>query len=336
MSDGAITPKPILEMANAFWQSKALTVAVELGLFTKMTGKTVTVQEVSSMLGINSRPAQMLTTACTALGLLEKENKNLFKNTPLSETFLVFGTPTYLGDVVIHFGDFLYKMWGGIKESILSDAPPSSGTAKKEIENDPELAREFTIVMNSLAIPPAKAIAKMVDFASYYNMLDLGGGSGVFSITIAKECPHLKATIFDVPVVCDVAAEYVRKEKMEDRIRIVEGDFLKDELPNSHDIVLISQVLHGKDSEACKLVLAKVFKVLPKGGKIIINEYLLNDDETGPLFSALFSLNMLVMTEKGIGYSGRTLTNWLEEVGFTEIEKIELPGPPTLITAIRG
>jgi len=324
-----ITPEPIMKIVWGMWSFKTLYTAVDLEVFTKISEGKNTIEKISQDLNIEKRPAEMLLNACVALDLLIKEGKG-YKNTPEANEFLVKGKPTYYGDMMLMSG--LRDSLKNLKKAILTNSPIDAGGLAKRME-DQEQAKVFTKAMHNNAVGPAMVLSKKFDFSNYKKLLDLGGGSGAFSIILAKEYSNLKATVFDLPNVCSVAEEYIKKADAESKVNTVAGNFFKDEFPENHDVVLLSQIIHSWSVEENKTLLKKVYNYLPENGVVIINEFLLNKNKTGPLFPALFALNMLNGSEKGNAYTEKEIKDWLEEIGFKHLETIKLTGPISSIIA---
>jgi len=149
---------------------------------------------------------------------------------------------------------------------------------------------------------------------------------------LTKNYPNLKATVFDLSNVCEVAKEYIKKTNSK-KVDAFVGDFFKNEFPKGADIILLSQIIHSFDSNKNKHLLKKIYNYLPRGGLLIINDFLLNEDKTGPLFSTLFALNMLVNSAEGNSYSETEIKSWIKETGFEYLQTIHLTGPVTSIIA---
>ena len=330
VENNEITPEPIMKIVSGAWLTQTLYVAVDLEIFTKIAEGENTIEKIAHDLNIEKRPAEMLLNACVALDLLVK-NGGEYGNTPIADKFLVKEKPNYYGDMVELFGIRDFNDWMNLKQAILTNSPIKNNLSKRM--EDIEHAKQFTKAMHNNSVGPATVLSKKFDFSNFTSLLDLGGGSGAYPIILTKQYPNLNAIVFDVPNVCSVAEEYIKKERAEAKVSTIAGDFFKDEFPKGHDVVLLSQILHSWGIEENKILLSKVYDYLPKKGAIIINEFLLNDDKTGPLFPALFTLNMLISSEKGNSYTEREIKDWLKDTGFKHLETIKLTGPITSIIA---
>jgi 3-hydroxy-5-methyl-1-naphthoate 3-O-methyltransferase len=321
----SVSPIPLMQLATGFWASKTLAVAHDLDVFTRLSDDGgVTTTELAQNLGIQERPAEMLLTGCAALGLLETRNDRYF-NSPLAEEFLVRGKPYYFGGFVQMLDKRLYAGWGKLLEAVHTNRPttwdPDTQASLFEGE-DPAMLSLFWEAMHSISTFTARALSGAVDFGGYMRLLDVGGGSGAFDIELCRRYPTLRATVFDLPGIVEIAAEKVRQTDVGARIEAVAGDFfVQDALPAGHDAILLSMILHDWSEMKGRELLRHCYDTLPSGGTIMICELLVNDEKSGPAPAALMSLNMLIETE-GRNYTAAEYRAWLSETGFGDIETI--------------
>jgi predicted O-methyltransferase YrrM len=181
--------------------------------------------------------------------------------------------------------------------------------------------------MDAISTLSARELGAHVDLSGATALLDVGGGSGAYDIELARRHPHLRATVFDLPPVCEIAATKVEAAGYEDRIAVAPGDFLADpELPPGHDVVLLSMIMHDWTPEQDLAILRKCYAALPPGGLIVISELLVNDEKTGPPAAALMSLNMLVETF-GRNYTAAEYEEWLRATGFVDVRTVTFEAP---------
>lgn len=321
-----ITREPIMKIIWGMWSFRTLYAAIDLEVFTKIDNGSNTSEKIAIELKTKKRAVERLLNACVSLNLLTKDNET-YNNTPETNQFLVKGKPSYYGDMMImnSKGDSLKNL----EKAILTNSPINIDISKRM--DDKEHAKTFTRAMHNNAVGPAMVLSKKLNLSKSKKLLDLGGGSGAFSIILTKQYQNLSATVFDLPNVCSVAEEYIKEANLQSRVSTFKGDFFKDEFPKDHDSILLSQILHSFGKEENKTLLKKAYDYLPKGGVIIINEFLLNEDKTGPLFPALFALNMLVQSDNGNAYTESEIKDWLKDVGFEHLETIPLTGPVSSI-----
>ena len=167
--------------------------------------------------------------------------------------------------------------------------------------------------------PNTKHWPEAADLSEHQLLLDIGGGSGVHSIGAIHRWTHLKAVIFDLAPVCEVAQEFIKREGLTSSITTQEGDIWDDPFPEA-DIHFYSNVYHACPPEKCRFLTRKCFESLKPGGRIILHELLYNEEITGPSTATELKVVMLLAGEKDHQHSGRSLSEMLAEAGFTDIE----------------
>jgi len=328
MATRELTAIPLMQIISGFWASKTLAAAVELDLFTQLSGRGVDIHQLSQLLEIHPRPAEMLLSGCASLGLLEKRGERYY-NSPLSEEFLVRGKPYYFGGVITLLDRRLYLPWNRLPEAIKTNRAQTWGDQPgifEAMSANPEEQRIFTEGMHSFSVQSGEAVAAAFDFLPYAHLLDVGGGSGAYCIEAARRYPHLRATVFDLPTALEIAREKIAEAAFSDRITTHPGDFFNEALPKGADVVLLSMILHDWTPEKNRVILKRCFDALPSGGAVIVSELMMNDEKTGPASAALMSLNMLIETE-GRNYTWGEYTQWLKDVGFREIQRVPVVSP---------
>lgn len=326
----ALSPLPLLQLATGFWASKTLAAAHELDVFSRLSGtEGTTASGLAGALAIDERPAELLLTGCAALGLLELRDGR-YLNSPLAEEYLVRGKPYYFGGFVQMLDQRLYDGWGRLTEAIRTNRPTTwdPDLQASIFDNaDPAMLESFWEAMHSISSSTARALGEVVDLGTDARLLDVGGGSGAYDIELVRLHPGLRATVFDLPEVCEIAAQKVAAAGVAERVTTVPGDFFADpELPGGHDVVLLSMILHDWAPAQDLQILRKCFAALPSGGRILISELLVDDDKAGPPDAALMGLNMLVETE-GRNYTAAEYEQWLRQVGFVDVETVSFVAP---------
>lgn len=318
----------VLRITTGMWESQTLVAAVEVGLFGFLAANPgADADAVAKGLGIDPRPAEVLLTACAALGLLERDGDG-YGNAAAARRHLVPGAPDDLGDYVAMLRHYVYPGWMRVVDAVRTNSPsrPIRDPDKDlfDAENRPPL---FWRGLHPLSVLTGRALAAALDLTGTTRLLDVGGGSGAVAIELCLANPGLRATVLDLPHVCGIAAEHVRAAGLAERVDVRPGDFFADaELPGGHDAILLSMVLHDWDERQNRELLAKCHAALPTGGAVVISELLVDDDKTGPLDAALMGMNMLVGT-KGRNYSAREYARWLRDAGFDALSPVRFPGP---------
>lgn len=128
-----------------------------------------------------------------------------------------------------------------------------------------------------------------------------------------------------------LTAEYVRKAGVAARVTVRAGDMLRDDFGSSYDIIMLNAICHMFLEEQNLNIFHRARQALAPNGRLVMQDFILNPDKTGPQHAALFSVNMLVGTEAGASYSEVEFTSWMKAAGLTEVHRIKLPGPSDLI-----
>jgi hypothetical protein len=320
-----------------FMAARTLHVALELRLFTHLAAGTQTLAQVAQALGLAERAAGRLLYACTALGLVQTTG-GIFRNTPLTQKYLVEGQPTFIGSYLQMFDALSYHRWEQMGTALRHNGPVDDiSHPYRYLADEAEDAATFSAVQHAGSRSLGYALARRVDFTPFTCLLDLGGGSGAYTVAILHRYPHLRAILFDFLQVGRLAEIVMGQEGLTDRVHIVGGDYEHEALPLGPDVVLWSGNLHASSPESCRRVLTRLHALLPPGGMVLIHDYMLDDTRSGPLIPALLALHLTLVSEHGQVYSGAELRDLLAQTGFKEV-RIEpfLTGHSSLISARRG
>jgi ubiquinone/menaquinone biosynthesis C-methylase UbiE len=285
---------------GAFRDSRVLMTANNFKIFDYLV-KPQTAKTVSRRTNADMRATGILLDALTGIGLLQKNN-NKYRNAKIADHFLVSGRPHYQGDIIRH-ADNLWKNWSGLDE-VMKTGKPSRGARDQEA---------FILGMHNIASLKAKDVIRSIGLSGVRTALDLGGGPGTYSIEMAKK--GVRVTLFDQPGTIAIARKVVEKERVTD-ITFVSGDFLVNDIGKGYDLIFLSQIVHAYSEKDNLRILRKCRKALNMGGRIVIQEFHINEDRTSPAHSALFSVNMLVNTEGGRCYSPPEIKGWLSKIGL--------------------
>jgi cyclopropane fatty-acyl-phospholipid synthase-like methyltransferase len=177
-------------------------------------------------------------------------------------------------------------------------------------------------------------VVKALGTAGIRRILDLGGGSGAYSIAFARTNPEVQCDIVDLPEVVPLTAEYVSQAGVSAQVHIRPGDVLSGEFGSGCDIIMLNAICHMFSAEQNRNIFRRALGSLSAQGRLVVQDFILNPDKTGPLHAALFSLNMLVGTEAGASYSELEYINWMKAAGFRDVCRINLPGPSDLIVGV--
>lgn len=320
-------PDHIDQMIRSYMPSRCLLTALELDIFTAV-GAGANAEQIGSRIHANARAVGMLLNALVALGLLTKRGDD-YKNTPESERFFVQSSKDNHRNGLLHIANIWHR-W-----STLTEAVRRGTCIPIERDNTAEWPQHFIAGMQRIAKDRAPFVVKAVGTAGVRRILDLGGGSGAYSIAFAKASPEVQCEILDLPEVVPLTAEYVNRAAVSAQVSVRAGDMLRDDFGFGYDIIMLNAICHMFSEEQNRKIFRRAHEALGRNGRLVVQDFILNPDKTGPQQAALFSLNMLVATEAGASYSESEYTGWMKAAGFPEVRRIDLPGPSSLIVGLK-
>lgn len=323
----------LINLARSYWESKILFTAINLKVFTVLHKRKRKASDIANVLSLNLSATSKFLDALVSLKLLKKES-NYYKNTVFSNSYLVEDKDTYLGHMVHHCGN-LWKYWSNFEESLKSGSPVVSKLSNKSLSYKHRL-KDYVYAMHDIGSMVAGEIANYIEISHYKNMLDLGGGSGAYSIVFTKNNPQLRATIMELSDVLRHTKKFIQKAKAEKQINTISGNCIEDYFgKEEYDLILISNLIHIYDPLNNKKIINKAFQALIKEGKIVVHNLFLNNDKTSPKEATLFNLNMLIGTVSGRVYTQIEVKNWLKEIGFKDIKSYPTTLKTKIITGIK-
>jgi len=320
-------PDHLDQMIRGYMPSRCILTALELDIFTAV-GDGANAGQIGTRVGANSRAVGMLLNALVALGLLYKGGDD-YKNTPESARYFVQGSKDNQRNGLLHMAN-IWHSW-----STMTDAVRSGTRIPIDRNNTPEWTRNFIVGMQRNAKDRAPLLVKALGTSGVRRVLDLGGGSGAYSIAFAKTSPDIQCEILDIPEVVPLTAEYVNKAGVSAQVSLRTGDMLQDDFGSGHDIIMLNAICHMFSEEQNRDIFRRARQALAPNGRLAVQDFILNPDKTGPPHAALFSLNMLVGTAAGASYSEVEYTQWMKAAGFTVVSQIHLPGPSDLIVGVK-
>lgn len=337
---GAAPPSPeaIMQTGSAFWASKTLLSAIELGLFSELAASgPLEADALRERLGLSPRSARDFFDALVALGMLERE-QGRYRNTPSTEMFLDRAKPSYIGGILEMMNARLFGFWNSLTEGLKTGEPQNEAKAGGDLFEalyaDPERLRGFAKAMSGVSIGAALALAHAFPWESHQTVIDIGCAEGCVPVQLARAHQHLTGGGFDLPPLAPMFDEYVAAAGLGERMRFHPGDFFAEELPRA-DVLVMGHILHDWDLDEKRLLLEKAHRALPEGGALIVYEAIIDDDRRENAFGLLMSLNMLIETRGGFDYTGADCQGWMAQAGFRETYVRHLVGPDSMVVAVK-
>ena len=333
-----VTPDAIMQLGLGFWGSKTLLSAVELGVFSELSGgQALDSDELRQRLGLHGRSARDFFDALVALGMLERENGR-YANTPATELFLDRAKPSYMGGMLEMANARLYGFWGSLTEALRTGDPQNEAKHGEdffgELYSDPDRLAQFAGAMSAISAGAGQAIAAKFPWRDHSTVVDIGCAEGAVPVQIALAHEHITGGGFDLPPLEPIFDSYVGGAGLGDRLTFTAGDFFGDPLPEA-DVLVMGHILHDWDMDEKRTLLRKAHDALPDGGALIVYEAIIDDARSANAFGLLMSLNMLIETPGGFDYTGADCCGWMQEAGFRETRVEHLIGPDSMVVGLK-
>lgn len=319
----------IREIANSFRESRVLLTAVELRIFTLLDKHMIPSEEIAKKTNADTRATDRLMNALCAMGFLKKVHGK-FYNTDMSSKYLVEGKPDFMGN--LYHTNNLWDTWTHLTDSVIKG---SSAIGNKSKSENNDWVESFIGAMHYRGVSQGKILAMMIDLTNVKTLLDIGGGSAAFSMEFVKKNPATKAIILDLPDVIPITKKYVENSGLIDNFGFIEGNYLTTEFKDSYDMIFLSAIIHINSYDQNKLLIKKCTDALNENGKIVISDFIMDEDRTKPYHGALFSLNMLVGTANGDTYTEKEIREWFDSAGLSNIERKSTSFGADLMIAIK-
>jgi precorrin-6B methylase 2 len=261
--------------------------------------------------------------------LLAKQ-QGVFRNTPITARYFAEGSKDNARPGLIHTANIWHR-WSNLTESVRT----GTAVAHQEMaDRDKGWTEPFIAAMHRNASERAPLVVQAVG-AVGERMLDVGGGSAAYSIAFAKAHENLHATVLDLPPVLPIAQRHINAAGLEARITTQAGDLRHDALGKDFTLIFVSAICHMLSTEENRDLFRRCLEALAPGGRLVMQDFILEADKTAPKQAALFALNMLVGTPAGSTYSYEEYSEWLRAAGFKDVREVRLPGPSSLMVGVK-
>jgi SAM-dependent methyltransferase len=306
----------LLAEVRAFVKSRVILTAAALDIFTILHGKPATARQLAGRLRLQPRGTTRVLDCLVTLGLLEKRNE-AYSLTSSGE-LLSSRHPETILPMVLHL-DALWDSWGGLTETVKRGKNPKRAVIR---ERDTKSLKAFIGAMHVVGRNLAAGIVASYDAGGFSRLLDIGGGSGTYTIAFLKKDSKMTAVLLDLKRVIPMARERLRAEGLLKRVKLAASDFYKDELPSGCDLALLSAIIHQNSPGENLALFRKIRRALEPGGALLIRDHIMDESRTSPPAGALFALNMLVNTAGGDTYTFSEVKKGLERAGFVDVRLV--------------
>jgi predicted O-methyltransferase YrrM len=311
------SPEEVLRLARNFMESRILLSGAELNVFTILSHAPLTAKEVSDRTGTDMQALTILLDALAAMSLLVKYN-DAYCCTPSLTPLLAEDQPGSVLHMILHAAH-LWRRWSSLT-NVVAGTKESEGTSRPS--RSAEEMHAFIGAMHVVAEPQAREIIAAVKPGSAKTLLDVGGASGTYTIAFLQAVPKMRATLFDMPEVVEMARERLGGAGMLDRVTLVPGDFYSDEFPHGHDLAFVSAIIHQNSLDQNVNLYRKIFRSLNRGGRIVIRDHVMDPNRIYPRDGAIFAVNMLLGTSGGGTYTYEEIKTGLSQAGFAGMRLI--------------
>jgi predicted O-methyltransferase YrrM len=311
--------EPLTRILYGAVPTSLLLTAIELKVFSHLAEPT-TAESLAGRIASHPQTTRLFLDALTANELLHKR-EGRYWNTPLANTFLVEGRPTYLGDVLRSLAEYVRPSLENMTTLV------RDGHAPPVVFADPSLQeRETEISANcqraGRAQQAAAIVARLPEFPRMKKMLDLGGGAGLIGMAIVTAHPTMNGVIFDKPEVVQVAERFIREYELEDRVAVSGGDYSRDPIGQGYDLVWTSFTLNFYRKNLDRII-QKIHAALDPGGVYVSLAEGLTDERTKPTMM----INAMALSESDLWFEEGEIARSMLRVGFRSVHSRPMHGP---------
>lgn len=318
------------ELTNGFTTAQVLLTASRLGLFELLSRGPQDIDDLANKLGSDKRALRILCDALAAIGILIKDS-GCYQVASEMRKYLCGGGPEDMSGLLAHKAT-LYESWGKLYDVVKTGKPTPQDAIDPRLRTTPS---SFARAMMGAASGIAHETASALNLSSHKNLLDVGGGPGIYTIEFARQHPHLHVSIFDNPETLEIAKENVSKAGLSNRISFLPGNVLNNEIQGDFDCIFTSNLIHAFSLEENQLMINHFAAHLSPSGFVCVKDFVVSEDRTSPAYSAFFAINMLVNTERGDCYTACEIKDWMTNAGLHPFKVIELNDFNTMVLGCR-
>jgi hypothetical protein len=322
-----VTPDPIMRIASGFMAAKHLFVASAIGVFEQLAAGPATLDELAAKCRIPRRTLGISADAMVSLGLLGREGDRLC-NSATAAAFLSGGSGPDLRPMLRFWDHISYGLWTNLEDAV------RAGEGRTQFHRFSEEQQQiFSAGVEAFSAGAAAALAAAYDFGEHRRILDIGGGTGSFLIPILQRHPALRGTLFELAGACAVARQRLAGVPEGARITVVEGDIVKDTLPENHDVLIVANTVHVLSAAHNLDLLKKVRAHAAAEARLLLVDLWMDATHTQPPAAPLMSGEFLVISGEGQAYAEDDADEWLAQTGWRKLERRPLVGPASVIIA---
>ena len=329
--------RDISAITYGFMASKALFAALDFDLFTRIERGCASPAALAAETGIAENRMVTLLAALKSLGLIA-EREGRFSNAPATTKFLVAGAPADFRDYVrLVNGAFGYESFRHLSAALRGERIfPDKGFYEGLVYSAGIGGAQFSSAQHSGSLGPARLMSKRVDLSDRKQLLDIGGGSGAYSLAFCAANPRLNSTILDFPQTIETARTYARQSGLADRIAHLAGNAITTDWPKGHDVVLMSYVWSAVGGDDVAVLARRAFDALPPGGLVLVHDFMVENSRGQPAFAAWYLLGSIFDNPNAVCLTPAYVEDALRQAGFKiEGTEVMLAGITMLTKALK-
>lgn len=325
----------ISDVAFGFMASKSLFTALHFKLFTHLGDSALTVEEAASRMKVDADRVGTLFTALTAIGLVSFDGEK-YRNSPAAKSFLVNGAKYDFSDYLSQQVDRqMYGLLDQVADAISNDLADDAIASYADWMADADAAKLYSDSQHAGSLGPARTLARELDLSNAEHILDVGGGTGAYAITLCENNPQLQATVIDFPNVAVLGEAYVARAGLEDRVSFQPGDLLESEWPDEQDVVLMSYIFSSVPGNEIAGLVEHAAEVLKPGGRLIVHDFMVNPQRDGPKLAALWQFQHTAFNPQARSVSTEWAADALNDAGFSQTAiRPMIPGMTSVVSGV--
>src|SRR5689334_6636044 len=325
------SPQKITAPLISVFSSAALLAALQLELFTALSEKSMTVEELAAAMRLKGRRLIPVLNALVLLDLLHRDGGR-YSNGEEAAYYLIKGKPSYIGGNHELYAD-LHRAAFCTAQSIREDRPVAQHDFRAM--ND-EALEAFFRGLHGFGVVQGRELATKYEFSRFQNLADVGGGTGNVAIGACEVCPNLRAAVLELERIVPIARRFIAEAGLSQRIEVLHAEIAQSAPKATFDVAVLRNLVQVLSPEDAQSTIANVGRSIRAGGEIYIMGYVLDDACREPWQALAYDVVFANIYESGRSYTDGQYRRWLEAGGFREITRELMPNNMSLIRAVKG
>ncbi len=289
----------VMGIARGYQLSQALYVAAKLGVADELDPQALAVEAIADAVGARAAPLRRVLRALVAAGVFCELEDGRFASNDAAAA-LRTGAPGGTRDVVINFGEEMYRSFGELLHTVRTGETAFDSVYGVPLFEyyaaHPDTEASAAARMLARTLPAAREFAASELLRGARTVIDVGGGTGTLLAEVLRRHPETAGVLVERPGMLELAREYLSAQGVADRCELHLGDFFA-AVPAGGDVYVLKSILHDWDDERCVAILKKCRAAMRESARLVIIELLLPERMTAGaprLSAALLDLIMLV------------------------------------------